>query len=1008
MLWTVLPAFFLVTPMRPTTDAPAPLPHAALAAWQDRHGAQWRMRTDPETGFAEMLFGGGAALGIAPRDEVEATALARIAVLESAALHGVEVATLVAERALFLPLGQIGSGDKWTVRFSQTVGGLAVADAHVNVLIDAAGRLLSVQSTAVPAQAALMELPALSAEVAAEIARTAFHARLDVAPGTRADAVLMAFRTTTAGRRVARAAWRIDLLREIEGHAPVAERMWVDAADGALLGREALVHAFDVTGTVVTWATPGLAPDGAGNPPTIQAMKHVELQSSAGTVLTDANGNFTFAGVDTPLAVTVRYFGAFGDVRNMAGAEHTLTQVVHPVIPNTLTLNSSRTAEVTAQANAFMTVNRLRDWVRSVLPTDGTADRLFQARVNDVPNCPDFFANFNGTSIGFRLPGDSVPPGVSCANSSFSTVISHEHGHWMNVLYGTGNGSDGMGEGNADVFAMYVWDTPGVALDLYGNGLPIRTGWNTRQFCGDGSPGCHNGQHQNGEVWMGAAWKIRDRLNQTHGNAAGDLIADTLFLSWMNAYDQTLLRSIIETQWLTLDDDDANLGNGTPHYADIDGGFRAQGFPGIDLVPLAIQDVTRLQDTEDTVGSYTVDATVLANSNPPVIAATLVWRVSGGALQSTSMASIGGDGYRASIPGQVFPALVQYYVQAVDSIGRSVTWPSSAPDQMQSFDVGTKHPIATFAFDGVTNDGWTTGTVGGTSNPESDWARGGPAGRGGTVSGTPWRDPSGSVSGLFCWANDLGVGSNDGAYSANVHSFLRSPVINCSGTANVRLRFSSWLSVEGSANDQARVLVNGVEVYANPAATRVDTGWGMQEYDISALAAGNPAVQIEFRLRSNATNNFGGWAVDDLSVFWLSPIVPPCPAPAPFCATSPNSVGSGAVMGWTGTGNLITNNLRLFVYACPPGTTGQFYYGPTQIQTPFGNGWRCVGGTTHRLGVQTTDAFGDADRTLDLFALPSGPASAGQVWNFQFWYRNPAAGGAGFNLSDGLSVTICN
>jgi len=26
---------------------------------------------------------------------------------------------------------------------------------------------------------------------------------------------------------------------------------------------------------------------------------------------------------------------------------------------------------------------------------------------------------------------------------------------------------------------------------------------------------------------------------------------------------------------------------------------------------------------------------------------------------------------------------------------------------------------------------------------------------------------------------------------------------------------------------------------------------------------------------------------------------------------------------------------------------------------------------------------------------------------FQFWYRNPAGGGAGFNLSDSLAVPFC-
>jgi hypothetical protein len=75
---------------------------------------------------------------------------------------------------------------------------------------------------------------------------------------------------------------------------------------------------------------------------------------------------------------------------------------------------------------------------------------------------------------------------------------------------------------------------------------------------------------------------------------------------------------------------------------------------------------------------------------------------------------------------------------------------------------------------------------------------------------------------------------------------------------------------------------------------------------------------------------------------------------------------------------------------------------------PFGNGYRCVGGSTFRLGPQQTDSFGDVNRLIDWNHIPSGVPSSGQIWNFQFWYRNPAGGGAGFNLSNGLSVTICD
>ncbi len=138
-------------------------------------------------------------------------------------------------------------------------------------------------------------------------------------------------------------------------------------------------------------------------------------------------------------------------------------------------------------------------------------------------------------------------------------------------------------------------------------------------------------------------------------------------------------------------------------------------------------------------------------------------------------------------------------------------------------------------------------------------------------------------------------------------------------------------------------------------------------------------------------------------------VQPAASAPfANFCATSPNSVGPGAVLSHQGSSSIATNDLRLVATGCPPHTFGLFYFGGTQTQAPFGNGFRCVGGSVTRFGVQGTNEFGDADRLIDYAALPgSAGVAVGATRYFQFWYRNPAAGGAGFNLSDGLSVRFC-
>ena len=42
----------------------------------------------------------------------------------------------------------------------------------------------------------------------------------------------------------------------------------------------------------------------------------------------------------------------------------------------------------------------------------------------------------------------------------------------------------------------------------------------------------------------------------------------------------------------------------------------------------------------------------------------------------------------------------------------------------------------------------------------------------------------------------------------------------------------------------------------------------------------------------------------------------------------------------------------------------------------------------------------------DIFQLAATQITAGSTWNFSAWFRDPAAGGAFFNLSDGLEVTF--
>jgi hypothetical protein len=131
---------------------------------------------------------------------------------------------------------------------------------------------------------------------------------------------------------------------------------------------------------------------------------------------------------------------------------------------------------------------------------------------------------------------------------------------------------------------------------------------------------------------------------------------------------------------------------------------------------------------------------------------------------------------------------------------------------------------------------------------------------------------------------------------------------------------------------------------------------------------------------------------------------------ANYCVALPNSTGKVAAIGQLGSTDLTHNDFTLTAVDCPPHQIGLFLLGAGQASIPFGDGVLCLGGGVWRLQpAVVTNVVGSTSSELDV-ADPSSSASLitpGSTWNFQFWYRDVAAGGAGFNLSNGLSATFC-
>lgn len=972
-------------------------PDALLADWTAEYGQGWHLLTHQKTGTLEMLHGMAAEGPFEPdtNEPEDWYALARYWVQETYAMHGIEDAQLVKPRFRYLPLAQVNTTDKITVRFEQVIEGVPVEEAAVNVLFDTQGRMLSLHTTAAPAVDQPGVRPLINAGFANLVAAEAFQREFGVEPTTQGNERLVHAWVDDGETRRWQLAWQVEANFDSPDQ-PIGIRYTVDALGRRILKQNSTIHNFDVFGTVRANATPGFSADGAGNPPTPIEVPRTRLSSSAGTIETDRDGNFNFVGVNSPIDITLEYFGQFSDVRN-SGADYTITfQNVQPGQQNDLLANPNPTQTVTAQGNVQIHLNLLRDWIRDRFPTDSTADFRAVANVNINSNCNAFF---NGNSVNFYTTGGG------CSNTAFSSVVAHEMGHWLNVRYGTGNGSDGMGEGNADVFAMYLYDTPIVGDGFFTSGGNIRNGNNNRQFCGDANPGCYGAVHTDGQVWMGAAWKVRSNLNASLGDAQGDLTSDLLFLGWLNSFNQQGIRSIIETQWLTLDDDNGNINDGTPNYQEIDGGFRQQGFPGFDLEFLTIDQVTDIADTLDEQGPYDVSATVTENLGTTVATVDVRYRVNGGPIISAPMNPVGGGVFAGGIPGQISPSVIEYTIRAEDNQGNQEDFPSDGFASALNFVVGNAVPLIVTDFEAPA--GWTAGAPGDDATT-GIWERGNPRG----TQAQPEDDFSNP--GTICWFT--GQGSNGGSLGENDvdggRTTLLSPVFDATGATILNLTYARWYSNSTGNAPNADVFEVSVSTdggsswtlvdQVGPGGAETDGGWLRANHDLAQVVTPGPNMRLRFVASDLNDGSIVEAAIDDIELISLEPSLAP---PSNYCTANPNSTGQTASISVSGSQRISDNSFALSAFGVPASQFGLFFFSETQanVALPGSNGILCVGNPLFRLSIVQADPFfGSVNFALDFTDNSSNASTiaAGTTQNFQFWFRD----GFSSNTTNGVTV----
>jgi hypothetical protein len=854
-------------------------------AWQrfvSESGGTWVSRWNHATRTPRVVYGTGLELADWRGNS-----------LEEARRHANQ---FLADQAELLGLGtsefreSIGSrmGRTWTFTFDQYFRGLAVLGGRADVRVHMTGKISMFGSSAWPVPADFDTTPSIDELNATRIAWQDLDRvpPTNSQPGDQRNPRLVIWGEAEADKQQPFfLAWEIPVSAvDAEGRGPIG-RYYVDAHKGTVLHYTNDKHECGLswcnqpsrgfaaptvedpkathgsapvaaTGTVMGWTRTGRsAIDPLQNIP----LAGIEISvPGVGTVVTDANGNFT-ANVTVPTAVTVNLNG----IRNqlIAGANAPSVNVtLDPATPATVQfLTQTATPEDAAHTSTYYWVREINEFCRAILGNSAqlaTADSI-RPTVNIASTCN---AYYTGNTINFYATGGT------CNNTAFSTVVTHEWGHGIDDRYGGISQTNGLSEAWGDTVSMYIVDYPIVGEYFTTAGGFVRTGTNTQQYP------TGSGVHQQGQSFMGFAWKLRERLATTLGNrtqaiaVSNDIVISSLAANALNQADAVV-------QVFVADDNDANLLNGVPHYDELVYAANLHSLPYPVKQEISLTTVPLGNTTQRlTPRSVLANATIVTSGT--INEVRVHYSAAGAPATFRRMIPSGvANQYQALLPG-IESGTVTYHFEAVHSSNAVTRVPASGE---YSYNV-TVPPTGAFQgfwlenFEAATTT-WTTTRQSGTAT--NDWQLGLPNGKFGTSSGVAWSDPAAAASSRI-YGNDLGAGTSNGAYPNNMNYYLTSPVVNCSGRTGCYLRFRRWLTVEEGIYDQATIRVNGVQVWANPQnGNLVDTSWQTFEYPIP-MADNNPSVQIEFRLVTDAGLALGGWNIDDVEIG--TRFTPPLPA----------------------------------------------------------------------------------------------------------------------------------
>ncbi|MBP7147726.1 MAG: fibronectin type III domain-containing protein [Acidobacteria bacterium] len=592
-----------------------PADDALRAGWgrfAAEQGPGWRAHVDERSGLPTLASGGAIdwrPTGKSP-DLVDLESAARALVGKYPGILGAGDGQFELDREASRQVDE----RLWFVTFRQVVGGVPVEGARYDFHVHS-GNLVALGASrwAPVTRSPLPRLPA-------EQARAALYGYLGAGPGDVVDLAAPALRfvpvdprgTPNAEWNGARGAgydhllvWRFELKVPGEPATWIAE---VDADGGNVVALWDDTRYGRVKGGVYPISNDQDCPTGCEQPE--HPLPFVDFSENGGAVqYSGDHGLYSCTTLGSTMRTTlvgpyIRVNDNCGTIAQTTTCDDDLDLAVGPGTDCQVPPGSSAGNTHSARTS-FYHLNRSMEKGRAWLPNNNWLKQRVTDNVNINATCNAFWdgsVNFYKSGGGCRNTGEIMG------------VFVHEWGHGIDQ--NDGGGYDNPSEAYADVVAFFetrescvgrgfymsqncggygdaCLDCTGIRdqdWDKHASHTPVTPGGFIRNNCGGGSGPCGKETHCEGYLAGNAVWDLAARDLPAAGldGASAWQLAERLFYksregSGGNAYNCSLPNAdgCGTTSWfhkmLVVDDDDGNLGNGTPHAAAIFAAYNRHG-----------------------------------------------------------------------------------------------------------------------------------------------------------------------------------------------------------------------------------------------------------------------------------------------------------------------------------------------------------------------------------------------------------------------------------------------